>query len=359
MKQTFILLFILGSFSAAFAQKSNTTPVISRYYYFTGTIDKYPVAFHLYRINNEFSGTYYYNSTEEPIDISGELDKNRFLKLTHRNEDGKETEVLSGNFKDSSFSGTWSFKGKLLPFRVAQPKGNSALSFDYIYTYGEKKLAKEEFGRTELEYSAAAIWPVAASQHPATNLIKQIIFDIFEDKVGQGEIGKAMIREKNEILNPVKKEDEPVTYDLHKIVQVDYRTDKLLSISSFTYVDGGGAHPNHGTTYYCIDLVHNRKLAITDVLDTLACLETLHSLLAKKFRTAFNLKKEEKIADYLFEEIIPPGTNFMVTSKGIAFHYNPYAIGAYALGDVHLYIPFSELQSCLKPAFKQLIPATP
>src|SRR5689334_1719601 len=110
MKKTFVHLMLLLGFYTVHAQKSSPAPVITRYMQLTGTIDKYPVTFHLYRINNNFTGCYYYNSAEQPIEISGSIDNNRFLKLTHSSEDGKE--VLEGVFKDSSFSGTWSFKGK-------------------------------------------------------------------------------------------------------------------------------------------------------------------------------------------------------------------------------------------------------
>jgi hypothetical protein len=355
MRHIYILLFILGTVTTALAQTNKPATVITRYYYFTGTIDKYPVTFHLYRINNEFAGIYYYNSTEEPIGVSGTIDKTFFLKLTHSDNEGNDLEELSGVFKDSSFSGTWSSKGKLLPFRLAQKKDNSGLAFDYIYTHGEKKLPKEEFGRTELSYTASSIWPAAAATHSATTLIKEIIFDAFGVKSGPEEIGKILIGKKNEQLNPVRKKDEGITYDINQNVQIEYLNDKLLTISNFTYFDGGGAHGMYGTSYSCIDLVHKRKLTIADVLDTLACRETLHTLLEKKFRIAYQVKKEEKISDYLFTDTIPITGMIFLTSKGIGFHYNPYEIGSYALGGVQIYIPFKEIISCLRPEFKKLI----
>jgi hypothetical protein len=355
MRQLFILLIILGSLPAALAQKSNTTPVITRYYFFTGTIDKYPVTFHLYRVKDDFSGSYYYNSSEEAIGVTGILDKAGFLKLTHQNNEGSETETFSGNFKDSSFSGTWSYKGKLLPFRISQQKDNGGLTFDYIYTSGSKKLTKDENNRDELSYDAATIWPAASAKHTAIDLVKQTIYEVFGEKQTQEPIGKIMLREKNEILNPAKKDDSGPTYALGRKVQVEYRNAQLLTLSNFTYFDGGGVHGNYGTAYYCFDLVNNRKLTITDVLDTLACRDLLHSLLKKNFRTTNHLKKEEKISEYLFSDDIPLTDNFRLTSKGIGFNYNPYEIGAYALGEVFLYIPFKELGSCLKPAFRQLI----
>lgn len=356
MRHFFTLLFITGSLQATVAQTSKPAPVITGYYYFTGTIDKYPVTFQLYRINDKFSGTYYYNSTEEAIDVYGEMDKNHFLKLTHSDNEGTAQEVLSGNFKDSSFAGTWSSKGKLLSFRVAPKRDNSGLSFDYIYTEGSKKLPKkEDIYRSELSYDAATVWPTASSTHAATNLIKEEIFKEFGAKSGQGEIGKVMIKEKNDILSGDKNKEGIETYEVSKKIQVEYRNEKLLTLSSFDYVDGGGAHGNYGTSYINIDLVHNRVLDITDIIDTLACRDLLSSLLEKKFRAMNNVKKEEKLSEYLFNDSINPNDNFSLTSKGIRFNYNPYEIAAYAFGEISLYIPFKELSSCLKPEFKKLI----
>jgi hypothetical protein len=355
MRHIYILLFILGTVTTTLAQTNKPAPVITRYYCFTGTIDKYPVTFHLYRINDKFSGSYYYNSTEENIDVNGEMDKNRFLKLSHSNNEGEEQETLSGNFKDSGFSGTWSSKGKLLPFRISQKKENSGLTFDYIYTHGEKKLPKKDDNyRTELSFDAATIWPAASCTHPAVNLVKQIIYEEFNDKQGKDDIGKVMLREKSEILNPAK-DDEGIMYALEKRIKIEYQNYQLLTLSKFTYYDMGGAHGNYGTFYACIDLVHNRELSINDVLDSAACHNQLQTLLEKKFRTAYNVKKEEKLSEYLFNDTISLTNNISLTSKGIRFNYNPYEIGSYAMGEIQLFIPYKELNSYLRPEFKKLI----
>ena len=356
MNKTLLHLMLIFGFYTLHAQKSSPAPVITQYLYFTGTIDKYPVTFHLYRINNKFSGCYYYNSTEQPIDISGSIEKGNFLKLTHTTGDNVP-EVLEGVFKDSSFSGTWSYKGKLLPFRITRKKEAGSLQFDYIWSSGSKKPKKEhDYDPDELSYDAATVWPTATSQHPAIEFIKQIIRNEFGEKNSQEEIGKILIRQKNSILNPVNKEDNDEPADFNITVQVEYRNDRLLTLSASSYYyNAGAAHPNHGTSYSCIDLTNKRKLDITDVLDTLAGRATLYTLLEKKFRAAFNIKKEEKLSEYLSENTIAPCNNFLLTTKGIGFHYNPYVIGPYALGDVYLYIPFKEIEAYLKPEFKQLI----
>jgi hypothetical protein len=337
------------------AQTSKPAPVITRYYCFTGTIDKYPVTFNLFRVNDKFSGSYYYNSAEETIAVYGEMDKNHFLKLTHSDYEDNELEELSGTFKDSSFSGTWSSNGKLLPFRIVQNKNKEGLTFDYIYTAGTKKLPKDENDRSELWYIAASIWPTDSNtRFPVTSLIKQDIYEEFNDKQGKDAIGKVMLKEKNEILNPTKEEDGK-TYELEKRIQVEYQNRQLLTLSKYTYYDVGGVHGGYGTYYSCFDLVNNRKLAISDVLDTLAGSRQLPPLLEKKFRAVYKMKKEEKLSDVLLVDTISYTKNFSLTSKGIIFNYNPYQIGPFSMGEIRLFIPYKELTGCLKPEFRKLM----
>lgn len=358
MRRIIVCFFILTGLYTAHAQKSTPAPapVVTRYMYFTGTIDKYPVSFHLYQVKNEISGCYYYNSTEEPIFIAGKIDDSHFLKLTNYSEKAKEKENIEGVFKDSAFSGTWSSNGKVLPFRITQKKDNSGLSFDYIWTSGSKKLVKKhDYGPEDLEYDAASVWPSATSSHPAVPLIKQVIRKTFDEEKCQDEIGQIFIRQKKQLLNAEKAGDEIETYTSGTTMRIEYRNDQLLVLHSEGYVDNGGAHPNSFTYYTCIDLIHQRKMHITDVLDTLAGQKSLHQLLEKKFRAAYNLGNDEKLSDYLFQNSIPPNDNFLLTTKGIAFQYNAYEIGAYAIGPIYLYIPFKEINAYLKPEFKQLI----
>jgi len=355
MRHIYILLFILGGVTTTLAQTSKPAPVITRYYCFTGNIDKYPVTFNLFRVGGFFTGSYYYNSTEEAIYVHGDMDKNHFLKLTHYDYDGNELEVISGKFKDSSFTGTWSANGKLLPFRIAQNKNKDELAFDYIYTDGLKEFpVEDENNRSQISYIAATIWPTASTTHAAANLVKQIIYAEFNDKQGKDDIGKVMVREKNKVLNPNKNEESKL-YELEKRIQVEYRNNQLLTLSRLNYIEDGGAHGNSYSFYTCIDLVHNRKLTINNVLDSAACHNQLQTILEKKFRAAYNVKKEEKLSVYLLNDTMSLTNNISLTSKGISFNYNPYEMASFALGEIRLYIPYKELVSCLRPEFRKLI----
>lgn len=356
MRAALISLLCLAATCTALAQTTPAKPAITRYMVFTGTIDKYPVTFHIYRINNEFSGSYYYNNMELPIGFLGSLDNKQFLKLTAVNNGNANEEIMEGNFKDSSFSGTWSYKGKMLPIHITQRKGNNNLTFDYIWVTGSKKIVKKEaYDRDRLSYEASVVWPSATSTHPATDFVKQIIREEFGAKSSQDEIGKLLIKSKNDALNPAVKEYDGICYTNITTVQVDYQTANLLCLSKSFYCDAGGAHGNYGIRRMCLDLVDKSELSLTDVIDTLAGRSTIQALLIKQFRSAYHVKKEEKLSDYLLEEEIPITDNFYVTSRGILFNYNPYEIGPFSMGVISIFIPYKEVAVYLKPEFKQLV----
>jgi hypothetical protein len=343
---SFLLLFCQ---LAVYSQKK---PAVSRYYVFTGTIDKYPVTFHLHRTNEHFTGSYYYHSSQEPIAISGVVDNSGFLKLTHWNMGDQEEEKLEGSFKDSLYSGNWQYKGKMLSFRIAQKKDSSGLSFDYIWTYGTKKFdKKEDYDPDSLEYEGAAIWPVANTQHPATNIIKQVVRESFGDKNSNDDIGKILLRQKNEILNPKSsKEDDFVSFFEDDKVEIFFQSNKLLAIGTISASYSGGAHGYYGTSFENIDLQNLRRIELKDVLDSASAASTIQKILEKKVLARYNI---EKLEDALLVGKIEITDNILLTEKGIAFNYRPYQIAAYALGEIFLYIPYKEILPVLKPAFKK------
>jgi hypothetical protein len=351
MKHVVFLLLLI----AALGSQAQKAP-ITRVYILTGKIDKYPVTFILHRINEDFFGGYFYQSSASPIDITGKIDKNGFLKLSHLGHDEKDNENIDGVFKDTSFSGTWQSKGKVLSFRVTQQNDASALQFDYIWTEGTKKLKDKPEHMSHIEglsYDGRSVWPTAQSNHPAKQVIQQAIRESFGAKTGSEEIGKILVREKNEFLSVI--EDSVVTYELSNAVDIAYIDDRLLSFASSNSTYSGGAHGLYGTSYFNVDLKNNRQLKLADVLDSAAAASAVGKLLEKAFKKDFPFDEGESIKDVLLVEKITMGDNFMLTGKGITFNYVPYEIAAYAFGQIALYISYKDLQPYLKPGFKKLM----
>ena len=134
-----------------------------------------------------------------------------------------------------------------------------------------------------------------------------------------------------------------------------YQSKTILSLANFSYSYTGGAHGNYGTGYTSLDLIKEKKLKLDDVI-TKTGQAYLRSILKKYFRKNYNLDANASLKEAgLFKEKIEPNNNFYVTTKGIGFSYAPYEIGPYSMGEINIFIPFSELQNFLQPVFKNLV----
>jgi len=78
---------------------------------------------------------------------------------------------------------------------------------------------------------------------------------------------------------------------------------------------------------------------------------TLDAALEKSLRKKFGLAAKAPLTELLFEESFSYTDNFCLTGKGILFNYPPYEIAAYAVGEIKLFVPFSDVKSVLQPAF--------
>jgi hypothetical protein len=349
----FIFWLLLVAATGSQAQKAAPT---TRFYLMTGKIDKYPVTFLLHRINSDFSGVYYYHSSASPIGVSGKIGKDGILKLQHFARDEKNNENIEGDFKDNNFSGTWQSKGKTLTIQVSEQKEGNPLQFDYIWTEGTKKLKNKPEHLSHIDgisYEGRSVWPVANSNHPANQKLQQVIRALFGVKEGSDEVGQIMLRRKNKFL--ATPEDSIELYEESDALDVAYVDDKLISFSQTWSNYGGGAHGNYGIQYFNVDLKNIKEITLADIMDTLAAKSTVEKLLEKAFRKDFPFDEGETLKDVLFDEKITATENFMLTSKGITFNYEPYEIAAYAYGQIALYISYKDLQPYLKPGFKKLV----
>lgn len=352
MKHIFTLLLIAGSINIALAQKSKSkpAPVITRFYQLTGTVDNQPVTFNLHRDGEQIYGSFYYDATEEPLEAYGTLQTDGSLRISvHDRLTGDMTEEYSGKFKDSTFTGTWMYKGKTQPFKLSIPRNTNGLSFDYVTTKGSKTLPKsQQFGRSEITYDAAAICPTASSTHPAAQSIRTKIFDAYNYSSTANTIGEAMLSEKKAVLN---QGEEIAKYGATTNVHIEYWSNQILTFSTYNWEDNGGAHGNYTIKYTSIDLTTNQEVGPMFNDDC----EQLPVVLDKKLREYFNVDKDRKLADFLLVDTLPINGNWLITTKGITCCYDPYEIAAYGAGQIRLYIPYKELEGCLNDEFKKLI----
>ncbi|RYZ45762.1 MAG: DUF3298 domain-containing protein [Sphingobacteriales bacterium] len=144
-----------------------------------------------------------------------------------------------------------------------------------------------------------------------------------------------------------------LNYDEQQHLMVMYRSASIISLANFNYAYTGGAHGNHATTYTSVDAVTGKKIALSSVL-TPTGIKQLRKLLEKNFRKALNMGAAESLTEAgLFDNKIEPNKNFFLTATGIGFGFSPYEIGPYAMGEVIIFIPYSDFGNGINPSFKK------
>ena len=359
-----LLLLVVTFFfllQAGFAQ-------ISWYKNLNGSIDKYPITMHLHKMDHSFSGYYYYHSKQEPVYFTGEdttiAGKIKLLVFTRNKE--QEFEIFTFSIAENAAKGEWKKNetSKSLSFSASEAKISGLPVFEFVFAEGSYKLKPNLAESPEATYEAASVWPKNTAN--STNFIKKIIREDFGEKQTQENIANIFLRQKKQLIAEYLEEHKDITeeemkdsYSLNMSqtaqMMIAYSSSKIITLAHHSYSYTGGAHGNYGTDFTSIDLIANKKLKLPDILNTVG-LKQLPKLLEKNFRSRYGLSdKEELTAGGLFENKIEPNDNFYVTGKGIGFNYVPYEIGPYAMGEVNLFIHFTELNVYLQPGFKKLI----
>lgn len=337
---------------------------------FSGQIDKYPFTLHLHKAGNSYSGFYYYQRIQQPVYLSGDdssagpgvINLLAFVPGALDINERFEIKVDTG----TGLTGQWKIHpdsaGKTVTATV-----NRDLSpqFDFIYTMGEIRLRSKLAESPAASYYAAAVWP--SCSNAAALFIKRQIAALFELKTVPATIGTSLLQLKNTYLADYKSDFREVpdsdivsfpsgyTMSQDQSVLVMYQHAQILSLASTSYAYTGGAHGFGATQYVVINPGNQKKYKITDVLLP-AGQAALRSLLEKWFRIQYKLPRNSSLEEAgLFENRIEPNNNFYLTAKGIGFGYAPYEIGPYAMGDINIFIPFSELKAHLQPAFAKII----
>lgn len=324
---------------------------------------------HLHKKGHRYIGWYYYNTEERPIGIYGDdtTKRDAIILRAYPDDAGEDdAEQFEISQVGESFAGTWQLNDKSTPLIVnAETVADTSLSnFQFIYTYGSKKLKPAMKESPEASFEEATIWP--ADSTPAGDSIKKILYG--DSSIKKAGVGDMLLKNKQNYLGAygndmlltdtgtINKFLSSYSRDVSNVNTVAYQSQKLLTIARYSYQYDGGAHGMYGTGYTSINRITNKVLALDEVL-TVKGKAMLPGLLEKHFRTDHKLAPTAPLTEgNLFKNKIEPNKdNFFVTGKGIGFYYFSYEIGPYSMGQITIFIPFSEFTAELQNGFKQLL----
>jgi hypothetical protein len=138
---------------------------------------------------------------------------------------------------------------------------------------------------------------------------------------------------------------------LDRTVKVVHQTPRVLSLEATESSYLGGAHPNSRVTYASFDPATGRRIALAELfLPDFE--ERLRQVAEERFREVREIPPGADLAAEGFEfegGRFALNDNFAILEDGLVFYYNPYEIGAYALGPTAVKLTREDLAGLVLP----------
>lgn len=139
------------------------------------------------------------------------------------------------------------------------------------------------------------------------------------------------------------KQDSLPAWEAQATAKINYQSNKLLNVTVEYYLFTGGAHGYGATESLLFNPENGQVYKLTELFSNTA---QLTKLVETKFRAQLKIPAKSSLTDagYFFADdrfILPK--NYIVSEKGIQFHYNTYEVASYAQGPIDLFIPYADL----------------
>ncbi len=318
-----------------------------------------------------FTGYFYYDSEENPMQVYGGTDEKNFINLDIWSRDGSAF-FFNGKQTDGGiFSGTWqdtvSVPHKILPFNLKEVYNDASLRFSFTELADSLILFKNTKDSPRAEFSGNILVPTTSTDKNIAAFLNKAFLtpdvevgNSSEEKLKFKKItytdGATMFKMQRDSFfkdySETMKDEKPDDDYNRNYAQttenaVVYNADNLLSIATMSYETTGGAHGMSIITLSSYDLKSLKKLSLDDVFKP-GYKPTVNAILEKAVRKQENIKPDELLSSVLFTDKMEVTDNFCVTRKGILFLYNSDEIASHAQGEFDFFIPFTDLKSVLK-----------
>jgi hypothetical protein len=136
--------------------------------------------------------------------------------------------------------------------------------------------------------------------------------------------------------------------------EVQYNSDKFLSITLDHYQYTGGAHGNYYSVGYNINMYDGKILKLTDVINN-DSFDLLSYECEQGILDTFQVSSLLEAGLFENEIVILPDQDYYIVPGALVLQFDPYEIGPYSMGDINIRIPFYKIKDILKPNLPFLI----
>jgi hypothetical protein len=190
------------------------------------------------------------------------------------------------------------------------------------------------------------------ASEPLAKLINKRVFNSVCNSVYTGEkitevknyddLVNSFVANYTQIKTELKQDSLP-SWEAQASAKINYQSKKSLNITVDYYLFTGGAHGYGATESLLINPENGRTYKLNEVFSNTA---KLTQLVEAKFRAQLKVPAKSSLTDagYFFTDdrfILPK--NFILSDKGIQFHYNTYEVACYAQGPIDILISYQDL----------------
>jgi hypothetical protein len=323
-----------------------------------GTIDdKHPIRMELERKGADLTGGYFYeragafNTAMRTLELKGRIDEGGNVALeetTYKRGNPQKTGEFKGKLDGLSangdvrlrFSGSWTGAKDLkqMQFSLRQLRFDlGGLKLDERKEKSANKKPRYEIETALPQLAGAGEARVEKFNQAVTNLVAA---RAGEFKKGVDEMAREEAAAKQEAKSPAPPNSLGVSYE------ITAANKDFVSVLFSFYEYAGGAHPNITTESFNYDLNRNAPVSLADLF-------TPNSNYLKVISdySIRELKKLDTVSD-AEEGAGPKIENFHswnITPAGLKITFDRYQVGAYAVGEHEVVIPYSVLKPIIKP----------
>jgi hypothetical protein len=230
----------------------------------------------------------------------------------------------------------------------------SAVTKTFTKTIPHPKPASED----RLEATIDISFPVLSSSKGTDAGLEAINKEILAKLIGMIEGDKATTPEQvmetfeKDFLEAMQEETEMIGgWSLKFEAAIKYADEDLISLDILESTFTGGAHPLSNITYLVFSLKTGKPIELAAIVPETKRTD-LTRIAEPHFRQTREMKPDESYpeAGFTFDnDTFTLNRNFLVSPSGLAFCFNQYEIGPYALGVTELVIPWSDLKPLVDP----------
>lgn len=331
-----------------------TTPA-NYYWLLKGTIAGQPVTMHLIRSGHgTYSGWYCYNKIGDPIALYHTPEDSSAPIVLSEYTDPDMNSFFRGRLNpDGHFTGIWQNGPREFEFDLQEDTA-AAIQFE-VFSFSDSISLFANTSHSPIGMASASIvWPVGGADDAALQVIRGTLAPAGKDpQLAVREPVDTFLRDYKGNRDDVDTSNMGMSWSwsAQTTARVVWNQYPLLAIEKFDYAFTGGAHGNYGSHFIAIDVAKKKVLTAGDIFQG-NWKQPVGQALEKAFRKKYKVPAADPLnKGFLFSKHIVPNDNFFITDKGVVFSYTPYEIASYAMGQITLFVPFSELKGIVKDEY--------